>query len=131
SSVGVWLGIKSVALEDCMEAFFSPERLRGSNQYHCDGCGSKKEADKSTSLLHAPEILVLHVKRFRRGYFWSHKVHNRVIFPLNDLDVSPWLSEHATESTPRLSATGGGSGGDAHRKTSVRRSPGGGSYGGS
>lgn len=33
--------------------------------------------DKSTSLLHAPEILVLHVKRFRRGYFWSHKVHNR------------------------------------------------------
>lgn len=34
-------------------------------------------ADKSTSLLHAPEILVLHVKRFRRGYFWSHKVHNR------------------------------------------------------
>ena len=29
-----------------MEAFFSPERLRGSNQYHCDGCGSKKEAGR-------------------------------------------------------------------------------------
>lgn len=36
-----------------------------------------RDADKTMSLLHAPEILVLHVKRFRRGYFWSHKVYNR------------------------------------------------------
>lgn len=40
-------------------------------------CWSRVTQDKSTSLLHAPEILVLHVKRFRRGYLWSHKVHNR------------------------------------------------------
>ncbi|CAM9952930.1 unnamed protein product, partial [Hapterophycus canaliculatus] len=132
STLGVWLGFRSVTLEDCLEAFFSPERLRGANQYHCDGCGSKKEADKSTSLLHAPEILVLHVKRFRRGYLWSHKVHNRVVFPLYDLDMSRWLSEHAAESSAnqqRVSA--GGSGGDAHRKSSLRRgsgSPDGGGY---
>lgn len=30
--------------QDCLDAFFSPERLRGANQYHCDGCGCKKEA---------------------------------------------------------------------------------------
>ncbi|CAN0122008.1 unnamed protein product, partial [Ectocarpus fasciculatus] len=134
SSLGVWLGFKSVALEDCLDAFFSPERLRGANQYHCDGCGSKKEADKSTSLLHAPEILMLHVKRFRRGYLWSHKVHNRVIFPLHDLDVSRWLSDHALESSVKQQRASGTSGGDAHRKSAVRRgsaSPdGGGYYGG-
>ncbi|CBN75129.1 ubiquitin carboxyl-terminal hydrolase [Ectocarpus siliculosus] len=134
SSLGVWLGFKSVALEDCLDAFFSPERLRGANQYHCDGCGCKKEADKSTSLLHAPEILMLHVKRFRRGYLWSHKVHNRVVFPLHDLDVSRWLSDHALESSVNQQRASGTSGGDAHRKSSVRRgsaSPdGGGYYGG-
>eukprot|EP00903_Cladosiphon_okamuranus_P013693 g12750.t1 len=129
SSVGVWLGFKSVALEDCLEAFFSPERLRGANQYHCDCCGTLKEADKSTSLLHAPEILMLHVKRFRRGYLWSHKVYNRVIFPLHDLDVSRWLSDHAAESSVNKRApAAGASGGEAHRKSyNLRRSTGGGS----
>lgn len=60
----------------------------------------------------------------------------RVIFPLHDLDVSRWLSDHAAESSvnQRVPAAGG-SGGDAHRKASIRRgggSPdGGGYYGGS
>ncbi|CAM9992041.1 unnamed protein product, partial [Ectocarpus sp. 8 AP-2014] len=134
SSLGVWLGFKSVALEDCLDAFFSPERLRGANQYHCDGCGCEKEAGERSNLLHAPEILMLHVKRFRRGYLWSHKVHNRVVFPLHDLDVSRWLSDHAVESSVNQQRASGTSGGDAHRKSSVRRgsaSPdGGGYYGG-
>lgn len=55
-----------------------------------------------------------------------------MIFPLHDLDMSRWLSEHAAESSAnqqRVSA--GGSGGDAHRKSSLRRgsgSPDGGGY---
>lgn len=53
----------------------------------------------------------------------------RVIFPLHDLDVSRWLSDHAAESSvnQRAPAAAGGSGGDAHRKSSIRRTGGGGS----
>ncbi|CAN0419485.1 unnamed protein product, partial [Discosporangium mesarthrocarpum] len=91
SSVGVWLGLKSMPLEGCLNSFFSVERLKGVNEYHCDSCDAKMEADKALSLLHAPEVLILHVKRFGRGMFWSHKLHSRVSFPLKDLDMSPWL----------------------------------------
>lgn len=31
-------------VQECLQAFFSAERLRGSNRYHCEGCDSKKEA---------------------------------------------------------------------------------------
>lgn len=52
---------------------------------------------------------------------------NRVIFPLHDLDVSRWLSDHAAESSVNQRApAAGGSGGDAHRKSSTRRNSGGG-----
>lgn len=52
---------------------------------------------------------------------------NRVIFPLHDLDVSRWLSDHAAESSANQRApAAGGSGGDAHRKSSIRRGGGGG-----
>lgn len=53
---------------------------------------------------------------------------------MHDLDVSRWLSDHALESSVNQQRASGVSGGDAHRKSAVRRgsaSPdGGGYYGG-
>ena len=40
--VALWVLL--VLVQECLQAFFSAERLRGSNRYHCEGCDSKKEA---------------------------------------------------------------------------------------
>lgn len=45
----------------------------------------------------------------------------RVVFPLHDLDVGPWLTKHATEANNQRPPAS--SGGDAHRKSATRRSP--------
>lgn len=66
-----WLSFPFLLASDCLHAC-----LCGSSCFYCRSF-LLSSADKSTSLLHAPEILMLHVKRFRRGYLWSHKVHNR------------------------------------------------------
>lgn len=53
------------------------------------------------------------------------KLKFRVLFPLHDLDMSPWLAEHALESQSRssvnVSAAGTSSSSDAYRKSSLRR----------
>lgn len=49
--------------QDCIQAFFSAERLRGANQYECDGCGSKREAGESMFM----EKLLFAVKSEKRG----------------------------------------------------------------
>lgn len=57
---------------DCLEAFFTDEILDGDNKYECEKCKEKKmglqPARKGLRLPDAmPEMLVVHLKRFRFG----------------------------------------------------------------
>lgn len=88
--IGLWLGLKSVTLEECLSKFFSLEYMRGEERYACDRCKAKKDAEKSLKLAYVPEMLCIHVKRFRGGTYWSQKLYNRVVFPLAGLDMSPY-----------------------------------------
>ncbi|CAM9856110.1 unnamed protein product [Phaeothamnion confervicola] len=97
--VGLWLGLKPVALEGCLAAFFATERLRGAEQFFCDGCRAKTDAEKSLRLVHGPEVLCLHIKRFRRLYWVSHKLYNGVSFPLKGLDMRPYLTPAAAAAS--------------------------------
>jgi len=38
-----------------------------------------------------PDTLCIHLKRFRHDFAFSSKISTRVTFPLQDLDMSPWL----------------------------------------
>eukprot|EP01119_Soliformovum_irregulare_P011120 TRINITY_DN2764_c0_g1_i1.p1 TRINITY_DN2764_c0_g1~~TRINITY_DN2764_c0_g1_i1.p1 ORF type:complete len:162 (-),score=21.94 TRINITY_DN2764_c0_g1_i1:19-504(-) len=59
------------------------ELLRGSEKFFCDTCHSKQEAVKRIKIRKLPEILVLHLKRFK--YFEQiqryRKLMYRVPFP--------------------------------------------------
>lgn len=54
----------SNSLRDSMQKFFQPEVLDGNNKYKCDGCKKLVAAKKQMSILQAPNILVIQLKRF-------------------------------------------------------------------
>jgi len=46
---------------------------------------------KVSKVLDLPEILCIHLKRFRHELAFSSKIGNFVSFPLTDLDMTPYL----------------------------------------
>ncbi|MED6169880.1 Ubiquitin carboxyl-terminal hydrolase 25 [Stylosanthes scabra] len=54
----------SNSLRDSMQKFFQPEVLDGNNKYKCDSCKKLVPAKKQMSILQAPNILVIQLKRF-------------------------------------------------------------------
>ncbi|XP_058722741.1 ubiquitin carboxyl-terminal hydrolase 25 [Vicia villosa] len=54
----------SNSLRDSMQKFFQPEVLDGNNKYKCDGCKKLVTAKKQMSILQAPNVLVIQLKRF-------------------------------------------------------------------
>ena len=47
-----------------LRAALEPEQLVGEDQYECDKCGCKRDAERGVRLRRLPPILVLHLKRF-------------------------------------------------------------------
>jgi len=102
-----WLGWgPSLALEDLLHHFCASEKMNGSNQYSCDRCKKKVDAVKIIKLDRVPEILVLHLKRFRHNgtLFGNSKVSTKVKFPIRHLDLQNYLSDSALE---HMRQTGG------------------------
>ncbi|KAI3702716.1 hypothetical protein L6452_28466 [Arctium lappa] len=54
----------SSSLKDALQNFFQPEILDGDNKYKCDNCRKLVAARKQMSMLQAPNILVIQLKRF-------------------------------------------------------------------
>ena len=96
-SLASTLGLEShsLTLMQCLHGFFMPEQLEGEEQYVCDKCNCKRDAEKSHSFAHLPEILCLNFKRFNRtGISWalnSLKNPTPVSYPLYDLDLSDFM----------------------------------------
>ena len=63
--------------------FSSNETLCGESKYYCEQCCSKQEATKRLRVKKLPQILALHLKRFK--YLEQHnnftKLTHRVVFP--------------------------------------------------
>ncbi|ETN82645.1 hypothetical protein NECAME_01930 [Necator americanus] len=94
----------SVSLEDCISAFFSPDRLVGDDMYSCDRCKKLRNGVKTCRISRLPEVLCIHIKRFRHDSYCSSKVSTRVSFPLVELDLSPFSS--TSENVPLYDLTG-------------------------
>ncbi|CAI4233287.1 unnamed protein product [Auanema sp. JU1783] len=83
----------NTTLEDCLKAFFSPDRLVGDDMYSCEKCKKLRNGIKTCRIKRAPEVLSIHIKRFRHDSFSSAKVSTRLAFPLVDLDISEFCIE--------------------------------------
>ncbi|XP_054290322.1 ubiquitin carboxyl-terminal hydrolase 20-like isoform X1 [Macrosteles quadrilineatus] len=81
----------TVGLHDCLAAFFSADELKGDNMYSCEKCNKLRNGVKFSKVLELPEVLCIHLKRFRHELMFSSKINNYVTFPLEDLDLKPYL----------------------------------------
>uniref|UniRef100_A0A6A7FUQ5 ubiquitinyl hydrolase 1 n=2 Tax=Hirondellea gigas TaxID=1518452 RepID=A0A6A7FUQ5_9CRUS len=86
-----WFWGPTVSLANCLNAFFSADELQGDNMYSCEKCGKLRNGVKFSKVVKLPEVLVIHLKRFRHDYTFSSKISQHVTFPLTGLSLQPFL----------------------------------------
>ena len=85
-------------LIDCLDAFSSREVLDEANPWYCPVCRTHQVATRTLSVWRYPDFLVIYLKRFvylergPGGMAGSVKLDKRVNFPLDSLDLTPYLS---------------------------------------
>ena len=90
-----------------LRELLKPEQLNGAEQYVCDKCECKRDAERGVALTRLPPLLTLHLKRFtgqlsaRGDEMRFVKVNTPVRFE-RSLDLRPLLGESAL---PGLRAT--------------------------
>ncbi|XP_074067024.1 ubiquitin carboxyl-terminal hydrolase 20 [Macrotis lagotis] len=93
SCIPSWFWGPVVTLEDCLAAFFAADELKGDNMYSCERCKKLRNGVKYCKVLQLPEILCIHLKRFRHEVMYSFKINSHVSFPLEGLDLQPFLAK--------------------------------------
>ena len=72
-------------IEDCINAYFGKETLNGNNQYQCDKCQQKVDAERYTEMDVLPPILNIQLMRFvyefTNGSFGKKKLKHAVKIP--------------------------------------------------
>ncbi|XP_017780723.1 PREDICTED: ubiquitin carboxyl-terminal hydrolase 20 isoform X1 [Nicrophorus vespilloides] len=86
-----WFYGPTITLHDCLAAFFSTDELKGDNMYSCERCNKLRNGLKYSKVLQLPEVLCIHLKRFRHELMYSSKISLVVSFPLKGLDMRPYL----------------------------------------
>nr|XP_043637486.1 ubiquitin carboxyl-terminal hydrolase 17-like [Erigeron canadensis] len=82
-------------LEEALDKFTSTELLDGENKYKCSRCKSYEKAKKKLTLLEAPNVLTIALKRFQSGNFG--KLNKSIHFP-EILDMAPYVSGTSDKS---------------------------------
>ncbi|KAJ4735717.1 Ubiquitin carboxyl-terminal hydrolase 17 [Rhynchospora pubera] len=76
-------------LEEALAKFTSSEVLDGDNKYQCDRCKSYERARKKMTILEAPNVLTIALKRYQSGKFG--KINKPVRFP-EHLNLAQYMS---------------------------------------
>lgn len=78
---------------DCLSYFGVEETLKGSDKWYCCKCKDHVVARKKMEVYQAPDHLIIHLKRFShsRGMFGSRKINDLIGFPVEGLNMSPYV----------------------------------------
>jgi len=82
------------SLYDCLNLFTTEEQLSNDNLWRCPTCKDFKPASKKMELWQAPQVLVVHLKRFAFSGMWRSKLDDAIDFPLHGLDLSGYVQDH-------------------------------------
>lgn len=77
-----------ITLDDCFAETGKTEILSEDNPWYCPRCKEMRQASKTLEMWTAPDILVLHLKRFSGERYRRDKIDVNVNFPLEGLDLS-------------------------------------------
>ncbi|XWS14924.1 hypothetical protein CRYUN_Cryun35bG0050500 [Craigia yunnanensis] len=82
-------------LEEALRRFTGTEILDGENKYQCSRCKSYEKAKKKLTILEAPNVLTIALKRFQSGKFG--KLNKAIRFP-EILNLAPYMSGTSDKS---------------------------------
>ncbi|OMO50719.1 Peptidase C19, ubiquitin carboxyl-terminal hydrolase 2, partial [Corchorus capsularis] len=82
-------------LEEALRRFTATEILDGENKYQCCRCKSYEKAKKKLTILEAPNVLTIALKRFQSGKFG--KLNKAIRFP-EILNLAPYMSGTSDKS---------------------------------
>ena len=66
---------------------------------HCSKCKAPKDSSKKIDIWTLPNILIIHLKRFKFTRHKRGKIRSVVNFPIRDLNISNYLS-HSQKDKP-------------------------------
>ncbi|XP_072258529.1 ubiquitin carboxyl-terminal hydrolase 50 [Pyxicephalus adspersus] len=82
------------SLMQCLQSFFQQVMLTWTDRIFCSYCKTKEDAAVEVQINKPPKILILHLKRFEYQGRARRKLQTNVIFPLVNLDMSPFVTLH-------------------------------------
>ncbi|EIW79313.1 cysteine proteinase [Coniophora puteana RWD-64-598 SS2] len=95
---------KNITLGDCLAEFTKEEQLGEDDLWYCPKCKKHQQATKKFTLWNAPDILVVHLKRFSNSRAMRDKIDALVDFPIEALDLTDMVGER--KATRRLAESG-------------------------
>lgn len=84
-------------LDNCLRLFSKPEVLGEHDLWYCSDCKEHRQASKQIEIWSTPDILSIHLKRFENQRSFSDKIDAVVEFPIESLDMEPYISKTMTD----------------------------------
>lgn len=86
---------RGLTLQDCLDEFTKEEKLGEDDLWYCPQCKKHQQATKKFDLWKAPDILVVHLKRFSNSRTLRDKIDTFIDFPIEGLDLGDMVRERA------------------------------------
>jgi ubiquitin carboxyl-terminal hydrolase 4/11/15 len=84
---------RGISLQDCLDEFTKEEKLGEDDLWYCPRCKKHQQATKKFDLWKAPDILVVHLKRFSNSRTLRDKIDTFIDFPVDGLDLGDMVEE--------------------------------------
>lgn len=88
----------SCHLIDCLSSFIELEELTETELYYCSNCQQKQRSTKRFWIRKLPDVLCLHLKRFRYNNFLRTKIDDHIEFPIEGLDMRRFVMANKHET---------------------------------
>ncbi|XP_040046969.2 ubiquitin carboxyl-terminal hydrolase 43 isoform X1 [Gasterosteus aculeatus] len=90
----------SCTLDECFQLYTKEEQLAPDDAWKCPHCKQLQQGMVKMSLWTLPDILILHLKRFRQVGERRNKLTTFVHFPLAGLDMAPHMVSRGPHQPP-------------------------------
>ncbi|XP_036381713.1 ubiquitin carboxyl-terminal hydrolase 31-like isoform X1 [Megalops cyprinoides] len=89
---------QTCSLAQCLQLYTKEEQLAPDDAWRCPHCKQLQQGSIKLSLWTLPDILILHLKRFRQEGDRRMKMQNMVKFPLVGMDMAPHMVKRSQSS---------------------------------
>ena len=82
---------EAINIYQCLDLYTSKEKLGANDTWYCPSCKEHVEATKKFDIWKAPDVLVVHLKRFSFSSYSRDKIDRFIDYPIQDLDISSFV----------------------------------------